>query len=177
MSDTLASGARRVFAFMVDYVVLALYAAGLSVIVFTFASDVNAPPSDFAGKLHGHAIAFATLTLPVVLYFALLEASRLRGTLGKRLLGLSVEARTGGGLGLARSLLRSTMKFLPWEVAHIAIWYVPQRPFLDPMPTTNLAISVGAMAVAASYLISVFLWRRAPYDHVAGSIVKRREKR
>ncbi|MEO1040155.1 MAG: RDD family protein [Pseudomonadota bacterium] len=177
MIDDRASGARRVFAFLIDYLLLAVYAAGLSAIAFAFGPDVGASPADFAGKLRGHAIAFATLTAPVVLYFAVLETSPLHGTLGKRVLGLRVEAGNGARLGTARSLVRSAVKFLPWEIAHFAIWYVPGRPFLDPMPTTNIVISLGAIAVAVVYVISALVWRRTPYDLIAGSYVRQRARR
>src|SRR5207248_6666114 len=73
-----ALGARRVAAFLVDYLVIAAYIgllAGLSVAISTALHRRLGLPRTDAEELQGHAVAFLTLTLPVVLYFALSEAS------------------------------------------------------------------------------------------------------
>ena len=152
MSDARACGARRVFAFMVDYGVLALYAAGLSVIVFAFAPARERVAIRFRGqasrpcdrlrdgdracggllrRAEGLAAARRAGKTPARAFsakagagFAVRKGDNAKtssdwGRSGSTeiALGLSAEARTGDGLGLAPSLRRSTVKLMPWAAA------------------------------------------------------------
>lgn len=78
-------------------------------------------PAPWQGQLLG----VVSLTLPVVSYFAFSEW--LAGaTLGKHLLSLRVAELSGNRLTLPRSLVRSGVKFLPWEISHTALYRVIQ---------------------------------------------------
>lgn len=160
---------RRVAAFAADYMVIAVYAALLTFVSFQITGGDFQAPASAADKLSGHIIGFATMTLPVVLYFTFLEAGRGGASFGKRLLGVRVVDASGEPVGIPRSLVRNALKFLPWEVAHAAIWHVPDRPFLDPMPPINLSISIGALALALIYIASMFFGGRTIYDRIAGT--------
>jgi len=167
-----ALGLRRVAAFGVDWLVIAFWAASLlgATVLLAGTGDVPASGRD---KALGWLLAFASLTLPAVLYAGLLEG-RYGWTLGKRLLGLRV-GRTGQPPGLARGIGRNAVKFAQWELAHAAIWLVPGRPFVDPMPSPNLAMAGVAMLIGLAYVVSLFIGDgRTPYDRVAGTRVVRR---
>jgi uncharacterized RDD family membrane protein YckC len=113
-----------------------------------------------------------TLTLPVVLYLALSEASQAQATLGKRVLSLRVTATDSRRPTLARSLVRSALKFAPWELAHAAIWHTPGQPFVSPPAPRNVAGHLIALGLAAWYAASLFVGDgRTPYDRVAGTLV------
>ncbi len=79
-----------ILAFAVDYLAIAVYIMALSGISLVL--SLTPFREEFAGlwtsPLSGQLTAFLMLTLPVVLYFALLEGSRRGATLGKRMLGL-----------------------------------------------------------------------------------------
>lgn len=165
----------RIAAFGIDYLIIAAWIGLITVVGFGARAVLGielSPVLSQADKVRGHAIAFLSLTLPVILYFAIAESSRWQATLGKRLLGVRVETLTGGRVALGRSLARSTIKFLPWEIAHTAIWHVPGQPFVSmPAPINFLGYGV-ALAGAAVYAAAVFRGRgRTPYDLVAGTIV------
>jgi len=129
-------------------------------------------PRTDAEKLRGHAVAFLTLTLPVALYVALSEASRSQATLGKRALGLRVTTTDGGRVPLGHSMVRSAVKFVPWELAHTAIWHTPGQPFVSPPGAWNVAGYALSLGGATWYAVSLFVGdRRTPYDHVAGTTV------
>jgi uncharacterized RDD family membrane protein YckC len=76
----------------------------------------------FGQAARAQAIGFVLVTLPVGLYFALSEASGRQATWGKRRLALVVVGPGGGRSGLGRSLARAAVKFVPWELAHAAVW-------------------------------------------------------
>ncbi len=157
---------RRFAAFGIDYGVVVAWGAALFLATIATGSVDSAPPTAVSGKLAGHAFAFATMTLPVWLYFSAMEGLGKHATLGKRVLRLSVQAN------LRRAMLRNAVRFVPWEIAHIAIWYVPGRPFADEMPAFNLTICIVAMALALAIAASVVIsGRRGLHDYLAGTTV------
>ena len=64
------------------------------------------------------------VTLPVTLYFAISESSASQATWGKRRLKLKVIDRDGNQIGSGRSLARTLLKFIPWELSHTLIWQI-----------------------------------------------------
>ncbi len=125
MPPTYAGLGRRALAFALDYLLIAAYLGvlvGLGVAVQQFAPGV-------AGALFGHPLTgeltgLVLITLPVALYFAGLEAAAGQATWGKRRLGLRVQRADGTRLTFARSLGRTALKFVPWELAHACIWQI-----------------------------------------------------
>jgi hypothetical protein len=73
-----------------------------------------------------------------------------------------------------RSLLRSAVKFLPWELAHFTIWHYvyATTAHAQPPPWTTISLAFVYVLVAA-YLISLVMGEthRTLYDRVAGSRV------
>jgi len=70
----------------------------------------------------GELIAFATLTLPVILYFVISENSEYAGTIGKRKMGVQIVNKTLVKASIGQLLIRNCIKFLPWELAHFFIY-------------------------------------------------------
>lgn len=170
--ETPAPPLRRIGAFAIDYVVIAAYATALTAASFAARAALGAgqgpPPSGALEKLVGHALAFVTLTAPVVLYFAISESSRRQATLGKRVVGMRVVSRSGRRLKFRRSLLRSAVKFAPWELAHVAIWHSPGRPFVDEPSLLAWIVHGAALGLATWFTLSLFTHsRRTPYDRLA----------
>jgi uncharacterized RDD family membrane protein YckC len=176
MSGRAAAPGRRIAAFAWDYLVI----AGYIVLLALFSSVAW---FGVLGRLPGEAdhspwffdlIAFVTLVLPVILYFAVQEASSSQATWGKRRAGLRVTAADGGRLNLRRSLLRSGLKFLPWQIAHTALFHIPGWPTAAaPPPAWVVAGFVLAYALAGIYLVGLFVpaSRRTLYDRIAGAYV------
>jgi uncharacterized RDD family membrane protein YckC len=167
---------RRLIAFGVDYAVILGWIALITGAGFLVRSVLDlrpsAPLSD-RDKLLGHALGLVTLTLPVLLYFALAEQSSWRGTPGKRRLGLEVGSVGGGSVPMGRSMLRSALKFAPWELAHTVIWHSPGQPFVSPPDHWGVVGYAVSLAVAAWYVASLFVGDgRTPYDRAAGTVVR-----
>ena len=170
-----AAGWRRLAAYFVDYLVIALYIAllaAVSTVVRTALGLGLEPPSTTRDRLLGHALGFAVLTLPVLLYFALTEWSGAQATVGKRVLRLRVTDAHGKRIGFGQSLLRSAVKLAPWEIAHAALWHTRGWP-IDPQPTAlNWTGWILSLLLVGSYVVALFVGtRRPPYDRIAGTRV------
>jgi uncharacterized RDD family membrane protein YckC len=160
---------------VIDFGVIAAYIGVLTGAGFLARSVLQLhfpPPTTVPTKLAAQAMVFGVLTLPVILYFALSESSRRQATIGKRFMTLRVTTISGQRISAGRSLLRSAVKFAPWELAHTAIWQIPGQPFVSEPTVLNFVGFLIAMGAVAWYVASLFVGsRRTPYDRVAGTKV------
>ena len=116
---------------------------------------------------------FLLITLPISLYFILCECSTGQGTWGKRKMGIRVVDDHGQRIGVYRALLRTGIKFLPWEVAHFGVWHlILPSPFAE---ITILVILTAVHVVVLLYLLFPLTnkKRKTIYDWVAGTVVMR----
>ena len=168
----MASPWRRVGAWMLDYLVILAYLVALTAASIGMQASSALLDSASARPITAELVGFLTLTGPVILYFALCEASTWQATLGKRALRLVVVGPGGKRLPLGRAIVREAVRFLPWEMAHALIWPLALAPHLEPLPVT-----IGGFAVVYlllfSYLVSLFVGsqHRTIYDRIAGSRV------
>jgi uncharacterized RDD family membrane protein YckC len=120
-----------------------------------------------------HLWVFATVTIPFLLYFALIIRSARRATLGMRLLKLRVATRSGGCVGLGQAMLRSAVMLIPFELNHAVMFYLAPG---DASPSAGFWLgSVGVWAVIAIYIVSILVTRRhqSVHDLVADTVVER----
>lgn len=172
-----ASPWRRIAAWMIDYLVILAY---LIVVTATSLETLSSPAaSGFSSALArpttAELVGFLTLTGPVILYFALTEASAWQATLGKRALRIVVVGPGGRPLPFGRAIIREVVRFLPWEMAHALIWPLALPPHLEPLPVTIGGFAMVYLIVFA-YLVSLFVGseHRTIYDRIAGSRVMQR---
>ena len=173
-----ATPIRRIAAWLLDYLLIAAYlvlltAVSLGLRVSPVQAGFNRAMSQ---PVTAELLGFFLLTLPVVLYFALFEASPLGATLGKRALRLAVVETNGGRLSTRRALLRETVRFLPWELSHALLWRValsPDRGSISFWVTAGFGV---VYAVVLLYLATLFIGslHRTVYDRLAGSAVIQR---
>ena len=173
-----ASPLRRIAAWLLDYVLIAAYlilltAATLGVQLSPLGAMVNSAVRQPGGA---ELLGFLSLTLPVVLYFALLEASSMRATIGKRALGIAVVDVEGRRLTTPRALIREAVRFTPWELSHAFIWRTVLSPVRVSTPPWLIAGFAVVYALVLLYLASLFIGasHRTVYDRLAGSRVIRR---
>lgn len=167
---------QRILAFALDYLVIAAYLILLTALTWAAAHTFAGPAlaALFANPLSGQLTIVATVTLPVVLYFALLESSPWQATWGKRRVGLRVVSVDGDRLSRGRALARSLVKFIPWELAHTCLWRVPGWPLASQEPPWPVYVGFGLMwLLVIVYLAGLFLGekRQALYDRLAGARV------
>ncbi len=120
-------------------------------------------------------VTLGTMSLPVWLYFAALESSSLRGTLAKRLLGMTVIGVDGSRISFLRALARTAVKLLPWEIAH-ATMFLPTPVADDPQGAFNRAGFMVSVLLTGSWLVTVMLTKdhAAVHDLVARTRVRPR---
>jgi uncharacterized RDD family membrane protein YckC len=119
---------KRIGAFALDYIIILGY---LLVVVFLSLlanSLFGANQWMFADRIRAQFVAFLIVTLPVTLYFAISESSARQATWGKRRLKLKVANRDGNRISFWRSLGRTLLKFVPWEISHTLIWQIYFSP-------------------------------------------------
>ena len=113
--------------------------------------------------------AFLVLILPVILYFSLQEGSRRQATWGKRRVGIKVVNAQGQRLSGRQALIRSAIKFSPWQLAHTCIfqiWFGQTSPWL-------IIGALLAQGLVVIYVVSILVSKehRAPYDWLSGAYV------
>lgn len=173
-----APAALRIRAFLWDYLILLGYIAALTAVSIGLSATVLGDrwESLFASPVRADLMAFLLLVLPVMLYFTLAEASSRNATWGKRRVGLEVVDTAGRSVGAGRALLRNVLKFLPWQLAHTAMFHIPGFPMApgDAPPWTTLLL-VCAWILAGGYLLGLSpLGRgRTLYDRLSGTGVRR----
>lgn len=141
-------------------------ATAVGAVAQLFLDELAGPPSPTATD----AVAFVATVLPVGIYLVTGEAGRHQAAWGKRRAGLRVVTADGGRPGLGRIVLRTAVKLLPWQLAHVAV----ARFILgvdDPVTTWStyvLSLLVAAVSIAMALRDGR---RRALHDRVAGTVV------
>ncbi len=160
----------RAKAFGLDYLVIAAYLIALTVVISALRfTPVNMMFSILYRNPYSAQLSDSLMfDIPVILYFALFEASPRQATPGKRRLGLRVVTETGARLSVPRAVVRTVLKFLPWEIAHTSIWHTPGWP-LHAQPTTlNYIGYLSTYALLGVYLLSLLFSRsrQTLYDQI-----------
>jgi uncharacterized RDD family membrane protein YckC len=112
------------------------------------------------------------MTLPVILYFGIMESSKWGASLGKRIVGLRVCTDLGGRLSLRRAIIRNGIKFAPWEIGHL----VAQQAFYSGdagMQSWIYGPVFLSMALPIWWVVSLLKNNFAPYDRWAGVRIDR----
>jgi uncharacterized RDD family membrane protein YckC len=164
----------RLAAFALDYIpiagyVLLLLAAGIGV----NRRFPNFQKNLITSPLVGEALGFLLVTLPVTLYYTFGESSPRKATWGKQKMALQVVDAGGRRLHKSHALARSALKFIPWEMAHAAIWQGALGKGFESTVFT-IGISLTWVFVGANILSMVIgPERQTLYDRMAGTRVIR----
>ncbi len=119
---------KRAGAFALDYIVILGYLVGITLLSLLANAIFGASEWLFAERIRAQFVAFLLVTLPITLYFAISESSPSQATWGKRRLKLKVADREGNRISFWRSLGRTLLKFIPWELSHTLIWQLYFSP-------------------------------------------------
>jgi len=172
-----AGFAKRLKAFIFDYLIIFGYLillTGVTMAVIKFSRLLGVPLHWPENPVLADLMAFATLVLPVILYFALQESSSKQSTWGKCKAGIRVVNANGGPLTLGQALVRSVVKVIPWQIAHTCLVHVPGWPMaITTVPSVVVIGFVLVYVLAGIYIASALITKkhRTPYDWVSGAYV------
>ncbi|MFN0136708.1 MAG: RDD family protein [Phycisphaerae bacterium] len=169
MTNERAIAVRRLSAFAVDWLLLAMWGGMLFGFVMIATNGNPRPP---ANPRIAQAIGLLTMTVPATLYLALCESSTLQGSLGKRVLGLIVSRGAGERLSFGSALVRTALKFAPWEFGHTV---AQQAAFSGEagFPAWVWGPATGALVGPVWWLVAMISTGRTPYDQWASARVAR----
>lgn len=165
---------RRLLAFLLDYLVITAYIVVLTLV--TQAAVLAGLPITrlFDNPIRADLFAFLLLVLPVMLYFAISESGPRQATWGKRRMNLCVTGSDGRRLTFPRTLMRSALKFLPWQIAHTSLFQIPGWP-LNVVDIPAPSVIGFAMVWLLIFVYLAFLGfhpaHQTPYDIAAGCTV------
>ncbi len=80
----------------------------------------------------------------------------------------------GGRISKGQGFARAFLKFLPWQMAHTAMFHIPGFPMASGSPPTwTIALLVSVWVLVAVYLLGLtsFMGGRTAYDRLVGSAV------
>src|SRR5215510_660428 len=112
--NTYAGFLQRITAFLLDYVIILIYLATITLLVWLLNSLFSTNDLLFADRVRAQFVGFLLITLPVALYFASSESSNSQATWGKQRMRLKVTDYDGARISFGRSLARTVLKFIPW---------------------------------------------------------------
>jgi len=154
---------KRGVAFGIDYLIIVIYA----VLLFGITTLIN--PENI-NPIKGQFVGFITLTLPVFFYSYLTERSIYKGTIGKRIMSISVIINQQGSN--RNILVRNILKFFPWEIAHIGVhWIVYYSKMEIAPPNWVWVVLILPQIVVFGYLISLVIYKGeySFYDKIANT--------
>lgn len=159
---------------VIDYGLIFGASAGIQMLT---AYTLNAPSVAWFANESPRLSAWVglTMSLPMWSYNTLLVAEPQRGTIGQRLTGIQVVQDSGEPIGLGRSLARSAIMFLGWELSHIAM-FVPHNFATDePVPWQYVALTAGSIYLIAEIVTIVFTGgRKSIADALLGTRIASR---
>lgn len=164
---------RRVGAFALDYAIILVYLGAITLFSLLMSSLFDINQWLFTDRVRAQLTGFLMITLPVTLYFVLSESSIRQATWGKRRLGLKVTGTDGNRISFWRSVARTGLKFIPWELAHTLIWQISFTP--NQFSTwINAGFFTVYLLIGANIAALIFRKdRQTLYDFLAGTYVVR----
>lgn len=166
-----ASPWKRILAFGIDWFLILIYGSLLFGAVILFAGEVKVSNPYNVARLQ--ALGFVSLTLPVLIYFIASEYFW-GASVGKRIMRLQLVTPEHQRPKLGQVVLRTCIKFLPWELAHFCVHHLVAAGIEKRDPSAMvMVLLIGVYVLAGYYLLTMFRGegRRTLYDRLAGTQV------
>ncbi len=140
---------RRPVAYFIDFVIMWCVCVLPQLIAYYLFEGV--PFKYFTKPYHIYFWVLLTISLPIWLYFILQESSGKQATIGKKLMKLKVTGFDKRRINIRKSLTRTFIKLLPWEITHIGL--LPIYFSKDAQPGIGLFIANGLIIIFIGYFI------------------------
>ncbi len=169
--------ARALVSRLVDYGLVVGGSAGLQFLT-SAAFGVPSPRWFEEDTWRLSAWAGLTMSVPLWTYFTLMDAGPSSATLGKRWMGIEVRKDDGSRLTVTRSLLRTAVTFVGWELAHVSM-FVPRNFVTDtPAAWQSIGLSVATAWLLADFVVTIVTrGRKGLADVIVGTHLVRPPRR
>ena len=127
----------------------------------------------FQDSWHMELYVLLSSSLPVWLYFTLLDSEGGKGTPGKRWMKLRLEDTQGNRIPVVLNLLRTIIKLAPWEIIHVGVIF-PTPLYFEESADLRWPTYLG-IGLFVAYVISLLVQpqRRTVYDWLLETVVRR----
>jgi uncharacterized RDD family membrane protein YckC len=118
-----------------------------------------------------HLWVFATVSIPLILFYALTLSSGAQATPGMRLMGIHIAMAGGELVPLSSALLRSVVMLVPFELNHVIMFHL--FPSRERMPWIVWAGPTVVFILIAIWVLPLIAGARhqGVHDHAAGTVV------
>ena len=118
-------------------------------------------------QIESQLVSLFTTVLPISIIFSIREGSAPYASWGKRRTSLAVSYSSSP---VKRSMIRNTLKLLPWQFGHMSTIYGIYYGFDSLFPVIYLMLSIG---LAGTYIVMAFTRKDGRHlaDLIAGSKV------
>jgi len=169
--DQMTLALRRLLAYWLDFVLLAIILVDLQGLVYITTSGF---PFHFLKEgYHIEIWVLLSMSLPVWLYFIWFELNQ-QQTLGKRMLKLKVTNRERSKITFRQAFLRTFIRLLPWELTHIII-LVPEPWWGMEGPPAHMHLIYIPNLMLLLYILILFAGKgeKGVHDMAAKTMVMR----
>lgn len=156
----------RLKAFFIDYLFILAYLALLFIANVFILPDLQ---KFFQGSMAtAQFTGFLMVTLPVSLYFVISEVLFNGQSVGKKKLNMQVVGAEGEKISLRKSVFRTILKFLPWEMSHFLIYRLMEIGE-EPVPGFYMIVGIWIYALMFLYILTAIFTEKklAFYDRIA----------
>lgn len=161
----------RYLAVLYDYISISIYLIVVLLITMFIFNVVIGEIPEFS-KTESHLISFGASVLPVLVYFSFKEAKIPYQSFGKKRKHLYL---TYNNNPLLSALIRNSIKFLPWQLAHIAVVEGMYQGFDTVIPTMFLILS-GLLFITINCMVIFQKDHKHLGDILSNSICKEKVK-
>lgn len=151
---------KRFLALMIDYVVIWIYLI-LLFLFFALIYMIFLGSVPVFSEAASHLMSLFTTIIPVIIVFSYMEYKYPYGTLGKRRMGLEVSYKTRS---YGRSLVRNTLKFLPWHIGHTGVIRAMYHDY------STLWFMVGNIGVLLAVIYILMVLCNTNFKHIPDMI-------
>ncbi|WP_295773263.1 RDD family protein [uncultured Mucilaginibacter sp.] len=117
-----------------------------------------------------HIWLFASIIIPVYMYFVTMFNTRAQATLGMRAARLQIN--TPGRIGIGGAMLRALIMLVPWELTHIALSY--PKPFWVHHHLQSPLLYIALSLTCLYWLLPLLnLHGKSIHDFITGTIIIR----
>lgn len=160
----------RLKAFAVDYLLIFAYLSALLIFSVFLMPSIQEWFQD--SRVTAQLAGFLLLTLPVSLYFIIMDSRIGKQSIGKRKMQIRVVDENNRSISIYRSIFRIALKFLPWELSHFMAY---RMIFMEDNEVLLVDYFMGGLVygLIVLYILMVFLKKnkQSLYDYFAKTYV------